>query len=54
MPVEAIEEELPGTVTLKVDQRAVEGAPTMSNPRVVPNEGLQRDAHEHFGLGAAL
>src|SRR5918998_4974555 len=42
VPVEAIAEELPGTVTLKVDQGAVEGAPTLTNPRVVPDEDLQR------------
>ena len=54
VPVEAIAEELPGTVTLKVDQQTVEGAPTLTNPRVVPGEGLQREAHEHFGLGAVL
>ena len=54
VPVEAIAEELPGTVTLKVGQRAVEGAPTLTNPRVVPGEELQRTAHEHFGLGAVL
>ncbi len=33
-------------------KQTVEGAPTMSNPRAVPDEGLQRTTHEHFGLGA--
>lgn len=54
VPAETIAEESPGAVTLKVDQRAVEGAPRLAHPRAVPDEGLQRDAHEHFGLGAVL
>ena len=53
VPAEAIEE-LPGAVSLKVDQQTVEGGPTLSNPRAVPDEELQREAHEHFGLGAVL
>jgi hypothetical protein len=54
VPASAIAEELPGTVTLKVDQRTVEGAPSLTDPHEVPDEDLQRAAHEHFGLGAAL
>src|SRR3712207_5838903 len=30
---EAIAEEAPGSVTLKVDQQSVEGAPTLANPK---------------------
>lgn len=52
VPVEAIAEEAPGSVTLKVDQQAVESAPTLANPKVAPDEELQRAAHEHYGLGA--
>jgi PRC-barrel domain len=54
VPAEAIAEEAPGSVTLKVDQQTVEGAPRLSNPHDAPDEGLQRAAHEHFGLGAVL
>ena len=54
VPVEAIAEESPGAVTLNVDQRAVEGAPALANPRAEPDEELQRAAREHFGLGAVL
>jgi len=52
VPAEAIAEEAPGSVTLNVDQQAVESAPTLSNPRLAPSEELQRAAHERYGLGA--
>ncbi len=32
VPAEAVAEEAPGSVTLKVDQRTVEGTPTLSDP----------------------
>ena len=54
VPAEAIAEESSGAVTLKVDQRSVEGAPTLANPKGAPGEELQRTAHEHYGLGAVL
>ena len=54
VPAEAIAEEAPGTVTLKVDQQTVEGAPRLSQPHDAPGEDLQREAAEHFGLGAVL
>jgi hypothetical protein len=54
VPVEAIAEEAPGSVSLKVDQQTVESAPTLANPRTAPGADLQRAAHEHFGLGAVL
>ena len=54
VPAEAIAEESPGAVTLNVDQRSVEGAPTLANPKGAPGEELQRAAHEHYGLGAVL
>ncbi len=54
VPAEAIAEEAPGSVTLNVDQQAVESAPTLSNPRLAPSEELQRAAREHYGLGAVL
>ncbi len=52
VPAEAIAEESPGAVTLKVDQQSVESAPTLNNPKVAPDEELQRTAQEHYGLGA--
>ena len=52
VPAEAIAEESPGAVTLRVDQQAVESAPTLSDVRTVPDEELQRAAREHYGLGA--
>jgi hypothetical protein len=54
VPAEAIAEEAPGSVTLKVDQQTVESAPTLSDPRLAPSEQLQRAAHEHYGVGAVL
>jgi hypothetical protein len=45
--VEAIAEEDPGAITLRVDQQTVESAPTLSNPHGVPDEGLQHVAREH-------
>ena len=54
VPAEAIAEESPGSVTLKVDQQSVESAPTLVNPKGAPGEELQRAAHEHYGLGAVL
>jgi hypothetical protein len=52
VPVEAITWEAAGSVTLKVDQQTVEGAPTLDNPHAAPNRELQRAAREHCGLGA--
>ena len=52
VPAEAIADESPGAVSLKVDQQAVESAPTLSNPRAGPDEELQRAAREHYGFGA--
>jgi len=49
VPAEAIAEESAGAVTLKVDQQAVERAPTLTNPKAGPDEELQRAAHEHYG-----
>jgi hypothetical protein len=47
VPVEAIVEEDPGSITLTVDQQTVESAPKLGDPRVAPDEGLQRAAREH-------
>ena len=52
VPVEAIAEESPGSVTLTVDQETVESSPTLSDPHDAPDEDLQRAAREHCSLGA--
>jgi hypothetical protein len=49
LPVEAVREEGPGSITLGVDQQTVESAPTFPNPRIAPNEEYQRTIHEHYG-----
>jgi hypothetical protein len=49
VPVEAITEEDPGSVTLEVDQQAVENAPTYADPHAGPDEELQRSTREHYG-----
>ena len=49
VPVEAISEEDPGSVTLEVDQQAVGSAPTYADPHAGPDEELQRSTREHYG-----
>ena len=49
VPVEAIAEEDAGSITLEVDQQAVESAPTYADPHVGPEEELQRSTREHYG-----
>ena len=51
VPVEAIADEGPGSITLNVDQQTVEGAPTLADPHTEPDEELQRAAREHYGYG---
>jgi hypothetical protein len=46
VPVEAIAEEEPGSITLTLDQQAVESAPTLEDPHAAPDEDLQRAARE--------
>jgi hypothetical protein len=47
VPVEAIAEEDPGSITLSIDQQTLESAPTLTDPHAAPDEGLQRAAWEH-------
>jgi hypothetical protein len=51
VPVEAVSEEDPGSVTLGVDQEAVESAPPFPDPHVRPEEEYQRTIREHYGHG---
>src|SRR5918993_5973686 len=52
VPVEAMAEEEPGSITLRVDQQTVQSAPTLGDPHAAPDEGLQRAAREQCGLAA--
>jgi hypothetical protein len=47
VPVEAIAEGEPGSITLRVDQKIIESAPTLDHPHEAPDEDLQRAAREH-------
>jgi hypothetical protein len=47
VPIEAIDEGDPGTITLTVDRQTIESAPKLGDPRVAPDESLQRAAREH-------
>jgi hypothetical protein len=49
VPVEAIADEDPGSITLEVEQQALESAPTYADPHAGPDEELQRSAREHYG-----
>jgi len=51
VPVEAITDESPGSITLGVDQQTVENAPNFLNPRAGPDDELQRGVREHYGYG---
>jgi hypothetical protein len=52
VPVEAIAEEEPGSITLRVDQQIVQSTPTLGDPYAAPDEALQRAAREQCGLAA--
>jgi PRC-barrel domain len=53
VPVEAISDQAPDSITLEVDQRTLESesAPAFFNPQLVPDERLQRATREHYGYG---
>jgi hypothetical protein len=47
VPVEAIAEEEPGSITLTVDRQTIlQSAPTLGEPHTAPDEGLQRAARQ--------
>jgi PRC-barrel domain len=52
VPVAAIAEGEPGSITLKVDRATLESAPTLGSPHDAPNEKLQRAARTNCGLTA--
>ncbi|HEX5848389.1 MAG TPA: PRC-barrel domain-containing protein [Rubrobacter sp.] len=47
VPVEALAEGEPGSLTLKVDRQTLDSAPTLGDPHEAPDEDLQRAAREH-------
>jgi hypothetical protein len=51
VPVEAVSDQDPGSITLGVDQEAVESAPPFPDPHVGPDEEYQRTIREHYGSG---
>jgi sporulation protein YlmC with PRC-barrel domain len=51
VPVEAVSEEDSGSITLGVDQEAVESAPRFQDPHVGPDEEYQLTIREHYGYG---
>jgi sporulation protein YlmC with PRC-barrel domain len=51
VPVEAVSEGGPGSITLWVGQQTVESAPTFPNPHVGPDEEYQCTIREHYGYG---
>jgi sporulation protein YlmC with PRC-barrel domain len=51
LPVEAVSEEDPGSITLGVDQESVERAPAFPNPHLAPDEEYQRTIREYYGYG---
>ena len=46
VPVEAIAEEDPSTITLTIDQQTLESSPKLADPHTAPDEALQRVARE--------
>jgi hypothetical protein len=49
VPVEAVSDQDPGSITLGVDQEAVESAPRFPDPHVGPDEEYQRTNRQHYG-----
>ena len=47
VPVEAMAEGKPDSITLTVSRSTVESAPTLADPLDAPDEELQRAAREH-------
>jgi len=47
VPVEAVADAEPASISLRVDRQTLDSAPTLANPHEAPNEDLQRAAREH-------
>lgn len=51
VPVEAVSDQDPGSITLGVSQEALQDAPDFPDPRTAPGEGYQRTIREYYGYG---
>jgi hypothetical protein len=51
LPIEAVSDQDPGSITLGVDQETLQRAPDFLNPHVVPGEEYRRTIREHYGCG---
>jgi hypothetical protein len=51
VPVEAVSDQDPGSITLGVDQETVQSGPEFPNPHIAPDEDYQRTIREHYGYG---
>jgi hypothetical protein len=49
VPIEAVNESGPGSITLGVEQETMESAPTFPNPQAGLNEEDQRTIREYYG-----
>ena len=47
VPIQAIADGEPGSITLTVDRQTLDSAPTLGDPHEAPDEDLQRAAREH-------
>jgi len=52
VPVEAIAEGEPGSITLRLDQQTLDSVPTLGDQHEAPDEDLQRTARKHYALRA--
>ena len=51
LPVEAVSDQDPGSITLGVDQETVQSGPEFPNPHIAPDQDYQRTIREHDGYG---
>jgi hypothetical protein len=51
VPMEAVSDQDPGSITLGVEQETVQRAPDFPHPHVGPDEQYQRTIREHYGYG---
>ena len=51
VPVEAVSDQDPGSITLGVDQETVQSGPEFPTPHVAPDGDYQRTIREHYGYG---
>src|SRR5918995_3667289 len=51
VPVEAVSDQDPGSITLGVDQETVQSGPEFPTPHIAPDEDYQRTIREHYGYG---